>query len=116
MLDWLFPNSGLPDLFVLYIALGFAVAALLFAAVLIVLKFKKQRDHINRRILPMEQNVTPQNAVYLLSNEGDGVDGFGFNLPVKSLDNLILYAGLKLSAGRLIFLMAVIFTISIAAV
>lgn len=114
MMSNLLPKSGLPDLFGLYIALGFAAAALVFAAMLIVLKYKKQRDHINRRIIPMEQNVTPQNAVYLLRKEGLGPDGFAFSFSVEWLDKLLIHAGVKMSTNRLLFLMGVIFSISIA--
>ena len=63
MLEGLLPTSRLP---VLFVALAFVVAAALFMLMLVVLKYKKQRDHINRRILPIAGEVTAQNAAYIL--------------------------------------------------
>ncbi len=106
MVDAVVDNLGLPPVYILYIALGFAVAAMLLVGTLIVLKYKKQRDHINRRILPLQEEVTPQNAVYLLRNEGKETGGFGLSLSVVWLDKLIMNAGKSISTSRLLFLMS----------
>ena len=107
--------SGLPPIYVLYIAAGFVLSAVLFVTVLVVLKYKSQRDHINRRILPLQQEVTPQNAVYLLQNENADAQGFGFNFSVEWLALLLTQADRKISANRFVFLMIAIVAVAIAA-
>jgi len=106
--------SDLPPIYVLYIAAGFVLAAVLFVSVLVVLKYKSQRDHINRRILPLQQEVTPQNAVYLLQNENADTQGFGLNISVEWLDLRLIQADRKISANRFVFLMITIVAVAIA--
>lgn len=104
----------LPPIYLLYIAVGFAAAALLFMAVLVVLKYKKQRDHINRRIIPMKEEITPQNAVYLLRKENGEPEGFGFDLSSEWLEKLLIHSGRKISAGRFLFLMGAVTAVFLA--
>ncbi len=115
MLSEIFSISSLPQATVLYIAAGFVLSAVLLVTVLVVLKYKKQRDHINRRILPLEQEVTPQNAVYLLHKENGGAEGLGFDLSIDWLDNLLVQADRKISSNRFIFMMISIVSVALAA-
>jgi tight adherence protein B len=112
MLNELFAALNLPPAYVFYIAIGFVVAAILFVSVLVMLKYKSQRDHINRRILPLEQEVTVQNAVYLLQKENGIPNQFGFDLSVAWLDLLLIQADRKISSGRFMFLMGAITVIA----
>ena len=114
MLNEIFASLNLPPAYVLYIAVGFVVAAVLLVAVLVLLKYKSQRDHINRRILPLEQEVTPQNAVYLLQKENGIPNGLGIDLSVEWLDLLLIQADRKIGSGRFLFLMGAITVIAMA--
>jgi tight adherence protein B len=102
MLDGLLPTSGLP---VLFIALGFIAAAALVVLMLVMLKYKKQRDHINRRILPMAGEVTAQNAAYILYKQHENEEASGFSLSIARLDLLIVQAGKKINSSRFLFMM-----------
>lgn len=114
MLDEIFASLNLPPAYVLYIAVGFVVAAIFLVSVLVLLKYKSQRDHINRRILPLEQEVTPQNAVYLLQKENGGPNGFGIDLSVDWLDLLLVQSDRKIGSGRFLLLMGAITVVSLA--
>ncbi len=109
MLRDFLPDTGLSGMTLLYIALGFAAAAGLFVLVLVVLKFKKQREHINRRILPMAGEVTAQNAAYILYKQQENQDESGLSLSIAWLDRLIEQSGKKFTSGKVILLMGAVF-------
>jgi len=114
MINNIVAGLGFSPVYILYIALGFAVAAMALIATLIVLKYKKQRDHINRRILPLQEEVTPQNAVYLLRKEGDGSGGFALSAPGIWLDKLIMNAGKTISTSRFVSMMGAAMVVILA--
>ncbi len=114
MLNEIITTLNLPPAYILYIAVGFVAAAILLVSTLVILKYKSQRDHINRRIIPLEQEVTPQNAVYLLQKENSIPNEFGFDLSVEWLDSLLIQADRKISSGRFLILMGAITVIAMA--
>ena len=105
---------SLPPAYVLYIATGFGVAAILLVSTLVVLKYKSQRDHINRRISPLDQEITPQNVVYFLQKQNSVPNEFGFDFSAAWLDLLLIQAERKITSGRFLFLMGTITVIVMA--
>jgi len=106
MLEGLLPTSRLP---VLFVALAFVMAAALFVFVLVVLKYKKQRDHINRRILPMAGEVTAQNAAYILYKQQENHEESGLRLSIAWLDLMITQSGKEIGSGRFLLMMGTAF-------
>lgn len=106
MLEGLLPTSRLP---VLFVALAFIVAAALFVLMLVVLKYKKQRDHINRRILPIAGEVTAQNAAYILYKQQENHEESGLRLSSAWLDSMITQSGKEIGSGRFLLMMGAAF-------
>ncbi len=106
-------GGSLQEILTLEVLIMVAVGVMLAAAALtglmfVGLRYKRQRDHINSKILPLHQEITAENVALMLNQEHEGEGRKGKVLSVAWLDLLIVHSGKKIGTGRLIFMMLAI--------